>query len=174
MAKLEAEGVNKIIVLSHSGINVDLALAEAVPGIDVIVGGHSHSPLGNEYDRAEGPYPTMVGNTAIVQAYAYGRFLGELNVTFDDNGVLTEAVGSPRLVDAGVAEDGATVDRIAELAKPVDEIRQRVVGESVAPMEGDRSVCRAMECEMGNLVADAMLDRVKSQGIRIAIQNGGP
>ncbi len=173
VAALEAEGINKIIVLSHSGLSVDLALAEAVPQIDVIVGGHSHTLLANSDDKAASPYPTMVGNTAIVQAYAYGRYLGELNVTFDEEGVISEAVGEPILLDASVAEDEATVARIAELAQPLEEIRQEVVAEAAAPIEGDRSVCRAMECEMGNLVTDAMLDRVKDQGIQIAFQNGG-
>jgi 5'-nucleotidase len=48
-----------------------------------------------------------------------------------------------------------------------------VIGTASAPIEGSREVCRVMECSMGNLVADAMLDRVKDQGIQIAIQNGG-
>jgi 5'-nucleotidase len=170
--KLTEMGVNKIIVLSHSGYGVDLDVAANTTGVDVIVGGHTNTLLGDDEDAA-GPYPTMVGDTAIVQAYAYGKFLGELNVTFDDNGVITEAAGAPLLIDASVAEDEATVARVAELAVPLEEIRQRVVAETAASIEGDRSVCRAMECEMGNLIADAMLDRVADQGIQIAFQNSG-
>jgi 5'-nucleotidase len=170
--KLTEMGVNKIVVLSHSGYNVDLDVAANTTGVDVIVGGHSNTLLGDDEDAA-GPYPTMVGDTAIVQAYAYGKFLGELNVTFDDNGVITEAAGAPLLIDASVVEDEATVARVAELAVPLEEIRQRVVAETAASIEGDRSVCRAMECEMGNLIADAMLDRVADQGIQIGFQNSG-
>jgi len=173
VAKLEAEGVNKIIVLSHSGYGVDKAVAEAVPAVDVIVGGHTNTYLSNTSDRAEGPYPTMVGTTAIVSAYAYGKFLGELNLTFNDEGVITEASGEPIIIDGEVLEDAGTVARIAELAKPLDEIRNKVVAASDAPINGSRESCRAMECEMGNLVADAMLERVKDQGVSIAIQNGG-
>ena len=165
-------GVNKIIVLSHSGYGVDLEVAANTTGVDVIVGGHTNTLLGDDEDAA-GPYPTMVGDTAIVQAYAYGKFLGELNVTFDDDGVITQASGAPILIDGNVAEDAATVARVAELAAPLEEIRQQVVAETAAPIQGDRSVCRAMECEMGNLIADAMLDRVASQGIQIAFQNSG-
>jgi 5'-nucleotidase/UDP-sugar diphosphatase len=62
---------------------------------------------------------------------------------------------------------------VAELAGPIEEAMGEVVGETSEFIEGDRSVCRAMECPMGNLVADAMLDRVADQGIQIAIQNGG-
>ena len=170
--KLTEMGVNKIIVLSHSGYNVDLDVAANTTGVDVIVGGHTNTLLGDD-ENAAGPYPTMVGDTAIVQAYAYGKFLGELNVTFDDNGVITEAAGAPILIDASVSEDEATVARVAELAGPLEEIRQRVVAETAASIEGDRSVCRAMECEMGNLIADAMLDRVADQGIQIGFQNSG-
>ena len=91
--RLTAMGVNKIIVLSHSGYLVDQRVAANTTGVDVIVGGHSNTLLSNTNDRAEGAYPTMVGDTAIVQAYAYGKFLGELNVTFDDDGRIVEAVG---------------------------------------------------------------------------------
>ncbi|MFS4437303.1 bifunctional metallophosphatase/5'-nucleotidase [Paracoccaceae bacterium GXU_MW_L88] len=173
IAKLEEEGVNKIIVLSHSGYEVDMRVAEAVDGIDVIVGGHSNTYLSNEDSDAAGPYPTMVGDTAIVQAYAYGKFLGELNVTFDDNGVVTEASGAPILMDNSVAEDEETLSRISELAAPLDEIRNEIVAEAAEPIIGDREVCRMQECGMGNLVADATLERVRDQGIQIAIQNSG-
>jgi 5'-nucleotidase len=96
-----------------------------------------------------------------------------LNVTFDDDGNVVEAVGEPLIMDGAVTEDPATIDRIAELAKPLDEIRNKVVAETAEAIEGSREVCRVMECSMGNLVADAMLDRVKDQGVQIAIQNGG-
>ena len=170
--KLTEAGVNKIIVLSHSGYGVDQTVAENTTGVDVIVGGHTNTLLG-DMDRAEGPYPTMVGNTAIVSAYAYGKFLGELNVTFNDEGNVTEATGAPIIMDAAVTEDEATKARIAEAAAPLDEIRNRVVAETSEAIEGNRDVCRAQECSMGNLVADAMLDRVADQGVQIAIANSG-
>ena len=171
--KLSEAGVNKIIVLSHSGFGVDQRVAAATTGVDVIVGGHSNTLLSNNNDRAAGPYPVMVGDTAIVQAYAYGKFLGELNVTFDDAGKLIEAVGEPILMDAAISEDAATVAAIAEAAKPLEEIRSRVVADTEVEIGGDRAVCRARECTMGNLIADAMLARVKDQGIDVAIQNSG-
>lgn len=176
--KLAADGVTKIIVLSHSGYKVDKEVAARAPGIDVIVGGHSNTYLSNTSDRAEGPYPTMIDGpdgtpTAVVQAYAYGKFLGELNVTFNDDGVVTEAKGEPIVVDGKIVENPELVARIKDLAEPLDEIRQEVVAKANAPIGADRAVCRSQICEMGVLVADAMLDRVKDQGIQIAIQNGG-
>ncbi|MXX88153.1 MAG: multifunctional 2',3'-cyclic-nucleotide 2'-phosphodiesterase/5'-nucleotidase/3'-nucleotidase [Boseongicola sp. SB0677_bin_26] len=171
--RLEAMGINKIIVLSHSGLPVDLRIAEAVPQVDVIVGGHDNTLLSNTQERADGPYPLMVGNTAIVQAYAYGKFLGEIDITFDGDGNIVEAVGEPILIDASVAEDESTKKRVGELAGPLDEIRNKVVAEAGAFIEGGRAVCRVEECPLGNLVADSMLDRVRHQGIQIAIANAG-
>ncbi len=171
--KMTGMGVNKIIVLSHSGYRVDQEVAKNTTGVDVIVGGHTNTLLSNTNDRAEGPYPTMIGSTAIVSAYAYGKFLGELNVTFDDAGNITEAKGEPIVMDAAVVEDDATKARIAEAAAPLEEIRNKVVAETAMAIDGERGSCRAQECSMGNLVADAMLARVKDQGIDIAIANGG-
>ncbi len=171
--RLTAEGVNKIIVLSHSGYEVDKRIAAATTGVDVIVGGHSHTYLSSTSDKAAGPYPTMVGDTAIVQAYAYSKYLGELDVVFDDAGALVSATGEPELLDAAVAEDAATVARIGELAKPLDAIRNEVVAEAAASIDGSRDACRSQECAMGNLIAEAMLARVRDQGIEIALQNGG-
>ncbi|WP_298494967.1 5'-nucleotidase C-terminal domain-containing protein [uncultured Maritimibacter sp.] len=170
--KLTAEGVTKIVVLSHSGYGVDQMVAENTTGVDVIVGGHTNTLLG-DMEGAEGPYPTMVGSTAIVSAYAYGKFLGELNVTFDDEGNVTEAAGAPLIMDGAVVEDEATVARIAEAAQPLDEIRNKVVAETAEAIDGSRDTCRAGECSMGNLVAEAMLARVADQGVTIAITNGG-
>ena len=169
---LMAEGVDKIIALSHIGLNRDAALAEEVSGLDAIVGGHSHSLLSNTVEGTPS-YPTVVNGVPIVQAGAYTKYLGHLTLVFDDDGNLTSATGDTILLDASVAEDQDVVARVAELAGPIEAMKVEVVAESAGVIEGDRSVCRAMECAMGNLVADAMLDRVKDQGVVAAIQNGG-
>lgn len=170
---LTAEGVTKIIALTHVGLPKDLEIAEMVTGLDAVVGGHSHTLLSNSSDRAAGPYPTMVGGTPVVQAYAYSKYVGHLVLTFDDAGGVTSATGDTILLDASVAEDEAIKARVAELAGPIDEMKTEVVAQSASPIEGDRSICRVQECPMGNLVADAMLARVKDQGVQIAIQNSG-
>ncbi|WP_293576004.1 bifunctional metallophosphatase/5'-nucleotidase [Phaeobacter sp.] len=170
---LTAEGVNKIIALTHVGLAKDLEIAAQVKGLDLVVGGHSHTLLSNTSDRAAGAYPTMVGDVPVVQAYAYSKYLGEVTLTFDDNGNVLSAMGEPILLDASVTPDAAIAARVAEMGAPIEEMKQRVVAETADAVEGAREVCRATECAMGNLVADAMLDRVKDQGITIAIQNGG-
>ncbi|MCF4099577.1 bifunctional metallophosphatase/5'-nucleotidase [Maritalea mediterranea] len=170
VTQLEADGVNKIVLLSHVGINRDIAIAQAVDGIDVIVGGHSHTLLDE--------YPTMAKNPSgqdvpIVQAYAYSKYLGELSVTWDDEGNVTEAEGAPWLLDARVPEDKEMLAVIEEKAAPLEAIKAQVVGASTDEIVGDRNVCRAEVCSMGVLVTEAMLDRTKDQGVQIVIQNGG-
>ncbi|HKK35916.1 MAG TPA: metallophosphoesterase, partial [Paracoccaceae bacterium] len=178
VAALEADGVNKIVALTHVGLPKDIRIAEAVPGLDVIVGGHSHTWLSASDPDAAGVYPTVVDGpdgtpTPIVQAYAYGKFLGELHVVFDDAGEVVSFEGDTRLIDASVEKDAEVAARVAELAGPIEELKSTVVAETEAPIDGDRAECRAGECEMGVLVADAMLARTRDQGVAIAIQNGG-
>jgi 5'-nucleotidase / UDP-sugar diphosphatase len=171
VAALTAEGVTKIIVLTHVGITHDMDLA-AIPGVDAVVGGHSHTLMANGVEGAMA-YPTMVGAVPVVTAGAYGKYLGHLTLTFDDAGNVTEVVGEAMLLDVSVPEDPAILARIAELAAPIEELKNRVVAEATAPIEGAREVCRVMECAMGTLVAEAMLARVADQGVTIAIANGG-
>ena len=168
---LKKEGVNIVIALTHVGLPKDLEIIKAVPGIDVVIGGHSHTKMLN--DGESQPYPTMVDGRPVAQAYAYSKYVGKLTVTFDDAGNVTAASGDPVLLDASVTPDASMLERIAEMGAPIEEMKKRVVASTDAVIDGDRSVCRTAECPMGNLVAEAMLDRVKDQGISIAIQNGG-
>jgi 5'-nucleotidase/UDP-sugar diphosphatase len=171
-------GATKVIALTHTGFAEDKQIATEVDGIDLIVGGHSNTLLSNTDEKAEGPYPVMLTGpsgkqVAVVHAYAHSKYLGDVKIVFGDNGDIKSAEGEPILLDASVTPDPAMIARIKELAAPIEEQMQEVVAVAAAPIDGDRSNCRARECEMGNLVTDAMLDRVKGQGISIAIQNGG-
>ena len=176
--EIQDQGVNKIVVLSHVGYVKDQEIARSVDGIDVIVGGHSHTLLSSTDPKAAGPYPTLVKSPAgvdvpIVTAYAYSKYLGDLKVTFDDNGVVKSAEGAPKLLDASVTPDEAFTKRVTELAGPLEALKQKEIGSTESAVDGSREMCRAKECTMGNLVADALLDRVKDQGVTIAFQNGG-
>jgi len=175
---LKAEGVNKIIALNHDGYVKDKQIAASVAGISVIVGGHSHTLLSNTDPQALGPYPTLVKGPSgrdvpIVQAKSYSKYLGELKVTFDDDGNVIRSEGAPILLDSSVVPDPAYLARVKELAKPIEALKAKKVAESSGVIEAAREICRVVECSMGNLVADAMLDRVKDQGMTIAIINGG-
>ncbi|RSC31437.1 LysM peptidoglycan-binding domain-containing protein [Agrobacterium sp. FDAARGOS_525] len=176
--KLKQDGVDKIIALTHVGYPRDLEFIAKIPDVDVVVGGHSHTLLSNTDQKAEGPYPTLVDNPGgykvpVVQAGQYSKYLGDLKVVFDDNGVVKESKGDPILVDSSFKPDEATLKRIDELKAPIEALKAKVVGTSEGPIEGDRKICRVKECSMGNLVADATLARVKDQGVTIAFANSG-
>ncbi|MCJ9753904.1 5'-nucleotidase/apyrase family protein, partial [Neorhizobium sp. BETTINA12A] len=175
---LKAQGVDKIIALTHVGYPRDLAMIAKIPDVDVVVGGHTHTLLSNVAKGAEGPYPTWSDNPGgykvpVVQAFQYSKYLGDIKIVFDDSGVVKSAEGEPILMDKSITPDPAFLARVAELKKPIEDMKKKVVGASDGVIDGDRRVCRAKECSMGNLVADAILDRTKGQGITIAIQNGG-
>lgn len=174
----EAEGANKIILLSHLGSPLDQRVAAEVPGIDAIVGGHTHDLYSNTDPKAPFRYPLMVTGpdghaVPIVQAGAYSKYLGHEVLVFDDAGNVTSATGDTALLDAGVTPDPATLARIKELAGPIAALKAKVVAKIDGPVSADREVCRSGECPMGDLVADAMLARAKGQGVTIALTNGG-
>ena len=176
--KLKAEGVNKIIALTHIGYVRERDVIAKIPGIDVVVGGHSHSLLSKTDPKAEGPYPTMVDNpdgykVPVVQAASYSKYLGEIKIVFDDNGVVKEATGDPIFLDKSITPDEAVLARIKELGAPIEALKNQEVSETTAAIDGSRDNCRARECAMGDLVSDAILDRVKGQGVQIVFQNGG-
>lgn len=178
VADFTAQGITKVIAVTHEGLPMDKKIAAQVAGVDLIVGGHSHTLLSNTNDRAEGPYPVMVKNpdgkdVPIVQAYAYSKYVGDIEVTWNDNGDIVSAKGEPILLDKSVSMDEGFKARVAELGAPIEELKAKVIGSVAGEIDGKRENCRQMECQMGNLVSDAMLDRVKSQGVSIVIQNGG-
>ncbi len=175
--ELEAQGVQIIVVLSHLGYARDQELAQTVGGVDIIVGGHTHTFLSNSDEDAAGPYPTVVTSprgepVLIVTDKSYAKYLGYLEASFTE-GVATSWQGDPILLDASVPEDEQMAQRVAELAEPLNELRRKVIGEAAVDLDGERSSCRFGECTMGNLVTDAMLWATQEQGIQIALMNGG-
>jgi 2',3'-cyclic-nucleotide 2'-phosphodiesterase (5'-nucleotidase family)/predicted extracellular nuclease len=173
---LQDAGVNKIIALSHLGYNADQKLAEDIAGIDVIIGGHTHTKLDSPIIKNETSEPTL-----IVQASEYGRYLGHLNVAFDEKGILTEWDGKLLNLlqkdEAGqfvYSENEWAKQRLAELSAPIEELKNQIVGYANVALDGERSNVRTQETNLGNLIADSMLAKAQeSVNAQIAMQNGG-
>ncbi len=189
--QLTAQGVDKIVVLTHLGYQEDMALGQTIHGADVIVGGHSHTFLYSpptapvNGDVPAGPYPTAVtgmdGNPVlVVTAYNWGRYLGHLDVTFDDAGVVTAYSGNPIFMGTDVPRD-PVVDALLDPYRPaVNVLRNTFVGTTTVELPltvGGNLICRAGECLLGNMATDAMLYRVNQinpdDQYDIAITNGG-
>lgn len=178
VAALKARDVDKIVALTHIGYSEDKALAAQVDGVDVYVGGHSHTFLETGNDKAAGPYPTVVKTPSgapalVVQAGSYGTHLGMLDVTFDAAGIVTAWEGKPVALSNDVALDAAVADKVSQLNVPLAQLRRQPVGEAKVELVGTSDACRFGECNLGNLIADAMLWATRGQGTQIAIQNGG-
>ncbi|PSU25652.1 bifunctional metallophosphatase/5'-nucleotidase [Photobacterium phosphoreum] len=104
---LQSKGIDNIIALTHIGNAVDLDVASKVNGIDLIVGGHSHTLLGDFTDLGlnnNGIYAQIVKNpdgkseTCVVQAGEYAQAIGRVNVSFDAKGDVTQCVGHNTLL----------------------------------------------------------------------------
>lgn len=105
---LKKQGINKIILQTHTGYDLDKKLATSLTDVDVIIGGDSHSLLGPEsmskYGLSpEGDYPTQLRNkdgdpVCVVQAWQYSAVVGELNVKFDADGKVTSCEGTPHVL----------------------------------------------------------------------------
>lgn len=105
--ELHALGINKIIALTHVGNAIDLDIASKVNGIDLIVGGHSHSLLGDFSNLglgSNGIYAQLITNpdgtnkTCVVQAGEFAQAIGKTNVSFDENGQLLSCAGHNTLL----------------------------------------------------------------------------
>ncbi len=108
---LQAQGVDIVVLLTHVGYRTDVELARKLSGVDLIVGGDSHTLLGEQFEQfglsPEGPYPTRLENAdgdtvCVVQAWQYTWVLGVLDLRFDDAGKVLACEGKPVLL---VGED---------------------------------------------------------------------
>ena len=101
---LTAAGVNMIVLLTHIGYNNDQNWMAQLDGVDVVLGGDSHSLLGDEstaiFGSTRGPYATEITKddgsvVCVVQAWDYAKIIGNLEVDFDADGKVVSCGGSP-------------------------------------------------------------------------------
>ncbi|KAF7493503.1 5'-nucleotidase [Sarcoptes scabiei] len=162
------------IALGHSGYDRDIEIAEKIPELDVVVGGHSHTYLFSgkkppSSEKPAGKYPTivethirtstlMVNKTIlVVQASAYGKYLGWLDLIFDKQGDIKSYRGEPIFLDHSFAEDSETNELIKSISTNISHMYEIVFAE--ATDQFSIQGCRSRECPMGNLIADSMIDR---------------
>ncbi|XP_030247686.1 5'-nucleotidase-like [Sparus aurata] len=164
--KLETLGYNKIIALGHSGFDMDQQIAKLVRGVDVVIGGHTNTFLyTGEPPSTEVPaglYPYMVRSSdgrdvPVVQAYAFGKYLGYLKVTFDEAGNVIKATGNPILMDSSIPQDPEVLADVAKWKKGLAQYSSQYVGQTLVYLNGTFEECRFRECNLGNLICDAMI-----------------
>ena len=183
------EEADVVIALTHLGYYEeaggqynaagDIKLAKEVPGIDVIVGGHSHDLLTE---------PDVVGDSLIVQAGEWSEYVGRLNISIDTDADKVSNYTYQLLpvnmkkrvkyndqsyymyVGTGYIEDKATLEVMEPFMNQADDILSQPIGEAVVKLDGARELVRQQETNLANLVTDSM--RAKT-GADIAFQNSG-
>lgn len=184
----EDKGVNKIIALTHIGFDDnpaydnDQILAKSVEGIDVIVGGHSHTQLDKPVVVDKNIAGQAKAATLIVQAYQYNDYLGTLDVTFNNKGVVVAHNGALLKV-ADYAEDAQALATLKPFKDKVEELSNTETGASASialdnPRTGGDNTkpsVRKNETPLGNLITDGMLKKAKqyNNDVIMALQNGG-
>ena len=176
-AELEKAGVKHIIAVTHVGYEADQALARAVPAIDVIVGGHTHSVLG-DHPHSEGPYPTVIAHddsskTLVVQAGRSTRYLGRLTVSFDDAGRIVQFKGDLEELVPSLRRDEAMHEFVERSLEAIRADQKRFVGVNTSTLPDGLDPCREGDCLSGMATADAFLAWGRSRGAVAAILNGG-
>lgn len=170
--KLEKQGIDKIILVTHCGVDADKQLAQALPQVDAIIGGHSHTRLASPIivNHADGSTVT------IVQTGSYGRNLGKLKLSFDKEGrVLSTDTRYELLpIDSRVPEDGDLAAYVQKMAEPLKSLRETILCRA----EGDfDNFFRSMKNDsaLGDLICDAFYEagQKQAQGTEITFENRG-
>ena len=160
-----------VVLISHAGERADEQIANSVPGIDVIIGGHSHTrlPAGTFIWRSDNLESRSVNGTIIVQAFQWGGELGRLDLLFDkdERGIWRVARYRERLlpVTPDLAEDEKVAEVVNRYWKPIAARYGEVIGKASADF-----VERRDDLAPYNLVADAVRE---VHGTEIALENMG-
>ena len=157
--ELKKQKVDLIIALTHAGVDYDSVLAMNSPDLDVIIGGHSHTPIFR---------PLRVNGILIAQAGSRGRWLGKIDLTVDTEKDTVVKLYS-ELIEcrtADIAPDSAIAVKVAELEKLAAKGLDEVIGE----LKTDWKREGRGESNIGNWIADAVRSFAKTD---IGIQNNG-
>ncbi len=159
---IEKEGKNKfVIALTHLGVDKDKKLGLLCPGIDVIIGGHSHTALFE---------PLKLDGTLVCQAGAYSKYVGRLDLDVKD-GHIGDFKGELIRLDANVPEDPHIASIIQKYNSKMSPYFSEVVGSSEVDLDGSLASVRSFSpSPLGTFVAYVMAHAV---GADAGLINGG-
>lgn len=156
--ELKNKGINKIVLLTHQGFDVDLEMAKKLTGVDVIVGGDSHTLLGNfsniGLNSISNEYPIKTKSkdnkkVCIAHAWEYAHILGNMDVIFNEAGDVIACDGKPLLLvgeDLGIEnknvavvnEDSQALAKIKEFENQVSVKKATQIGTATAKLGHNR------------------------------------
>lgn len=157
------EGPATVVALSHLGLSADRRLAAEVAGVDVILGGHSHTLVAPPAIVDGQDRPVL-----IAQAQAFGKYLDRFDLDLAADGRIAAHQQDMRELTADIPEDPGVAAIVARFAEPLEALRRRVVGR--LPEALANRTCYLSPCDLGERVAEAMRRAVQAE---IGWQNGG-
>lgn len=191
--EIEGMGINKIILISHlQGLSTDLDFVKEVDGVDIVIAGGGDELLANDaqlgapfkidpYDT----YPIVAQDKSgddvyIVTTPGGYRFLGNLVVDFDANGVVTRVYPTNPILVKGSANQGLVDNVETPIENYIGALATNVIAVSEVALDFRRESLRVKESNGGNLMADAVLYQAQKDhagfGVKepmVAIQNAG-
>ena len=161
---LRQAGADVIIALTHLSIAEDRALAQQVPGISVILGGHDHEPI-TWYE----------GGTLIHKAGYDAHYLGRIDLTIEkkvtEKGSQVTVTPSWRMIaNRGVTPDPGVAAEVARYTAALDKELGQPLGQTQTTLNSQTAEVRTRETTMGNLIADALRQALQAD---VALVNGG-
>ncbi len=149
IARLRADGCKLVGVVSHLGYEQDVRLAQSAPGLNFVIGGHSHTAL---------KYPEDVDGVPICHAGDYGRLVGRLDLSVNEQGKVTQWYGTL----LPVPEDGPTYPRVARTWRVIQEEAVARLSKIVGYLNEGTDLASDRACGIGQVLADALRVRMAS------------
>ena len=162
--RLRQAGADVIIALTHLTIAEDRAVAQQVPGISVILGGHEHHPI-TWYE----------GGTLIHKSGYDARYLGRIDLVMEkkvtEKGPQVTVTPSWRMIaNRGVPPDSGVAAEVARYTAALDQELAQPLGQTQTTLNSQSAEVRTRETTMGNLIADALREALQAD---VALTNGG-
>ena len=161
---LRKAAVDVVIAITHLTIAEDRALAQQVPGISVILGGHEHDPI-TWYE----------GQTLIHKSGSDAYYLGRIDLVIEkkmtDKGPQVSVTPTWRMIaNRGVPPDAGVAAEVARYTTALDQELGQPLGQTQTALSSQRDEVRTRESTMGNLIADALREALRAD---VGLVNGG-
>lgn len=161
---LKEKGADIIIALTHQDREEDLAFAQSVPGIDLIIGGHDHLVWNETVSSGDGT-PTL-----IVHAGKYGEEMDSVDVTIE-NGVVTGTTLQRYEITEALPDDASVTSFVTPYFDTYTESLSKGIGYTTVPLDVQKQTLRTGETNAGDFITDAARKTVP--GVDIALLNSG-
>lgn len=159
--KLLEQNVNIIIALGHADHDKDMEIAYEVEGLDLVIAGHRNVYYWNgtnanveQIDKAVVVTQQSGRRVPIIQSYSYDKYLGQIDLKFNTDGEVSSYEVNPILLDSSIVQDAEALQILTSRSAQLASKSLEIVGQTAVVLDGES--CGVEECNLGNLVADAI------------------